>query len=169
MSDIDNPQKPANVKPREFFIDSECRWACETHATEFPGPTEIHVIEKSYADQLERELEELKSKPMAVLLDGPTEIVLRESAAIKGYQQAIKDNMILRHQMHERERELTARADQLERERDHWKWEYENLCKFANDYEARAEKAEADLAVTLKRYQQKERANKERARRLLID
>ena len=35
----------------------------------------------------------------------------------------------------------------LKKERDKWKWEYENLCKFANDFEDRAAKAEAKVEV----------------------
>lgn len=41
--------------------------------------------------------------------------------------------------------EANAKVAPLVEERDRWLWEYQNLCKFANDYEVRIAELEAAL------------------------
>ncbi len=46
---------------------------------------------------------------------------------------------------------LLNKINELEKERDNLKWEYDNVCKFANDNEERIEGLEAELAITKSR------------------
>jgi septal ring factor EnvC (AmiA/AmiB activator) len=41
---------------------------------------------------------------------------------------------------------LRAQLESVTRERDKWKWEYENLCKFATDFEQQRDTLRAQLA-----------------------
>lgn len=43
---------------------------------------------------------------------------------------------------------LQTKINALEKERDTWKWEYENLCKFANDLEGKIEALRKELKIT---------------------
>lgn len=85
----------SDVKPREFWIKKDkdtdfnlCNWAKNLYVMSYESRAcendVIHVIEKSYADKLAKELEELKAKPpIFIKLDETTEQLSRENAYIE--------------------------------------------------------------------------------------